>query len=166
MTWIITFQEFRQLLKLHILSLFCMFWEFTYDGSSFVWIFVLISSNFFYRQVIICQRKKKELISTNVVWFHFLMLLYPCCLLYGILYHWGQQKNVEHMFCTTGMTSLGVPLNTFLFTVVLSIMTIIIMLEDKAKATLLQCSPTVITFMELTRYYKIFSTNLFWYVHC
>lgn len=66
------------------------------------------------------------------------------------------EKNAVTYFFRTGMTSPGVPLNTFLFTVVLSIMITIIMLEDKARATLLQCSPTVITSMELTRYYYIF----------
>lgn len=53
----------------------------------------------------------------------------------------------------SGMTSPGIPQNTFHFMVALSIMITIITLGDKAKATLLQFSHTVITSMELTRLY-------------
>ncbi|KAF2313166.1 hypothetical protein GH714_009563 [Hevea brasiliensis] len=49
------------------------------------------------------------------------------------------------------MISLGLPQNIFHFTVAQITMITIIMLENRAKATLLQSSPTVTLFMELTR---------------
>ncbi|CBI22142.3 unnamed protein product, partial [Vitis vinifera] len=49
------------------------------------------------------------------------------------------------------MTFPGVLRNIYHFMVVLITMITITMLGDKAKVTLLQSSPTVITFMELTR---------------
>lgn len=51
----------------------------------------------------------------------------------------------------TGMISLGLPQNIFRFMVGQSTMITTITLEDRVKATLLQCSPTVTLFMELTR---------------
>lgn len=52
------------------------------------------------------------------------------------------------------MIFLGLQQNTFPFMVVQTTMIIIIMLVSKATATLLQCSRTVITYMEQTRYFK------------
>ena len=55
------------------------------------------------------------------------------------------------MYVRTDMTFPGVLRNIYHFMVVLITMITITMLGDKAKVTLLQSSPTVITFMELTR---------------
>lgn len=59
-----------------------------------------------------------------------------------------------------GMTFLGLPQNGSHFMVVQNTMTTTTMLVDRARATLLRCSPTVITSMELTRFFYI------WFCFC
>ena len=67
----------------------------------------------------------------------------------------------QHENCLVGTTSLGPQQSTFHFMAVLSTMITIIMLEGKAKATLLQSSHTVITFMGPIRWITLQSSTLF-----
>lgn len=61
-----------------------------------------------------------------------------------------------------GMTFLGLPQNGSHFMVVQNTMTTTTMLADRARATLLRCSPTVITSMELTRFFYIWFCFVCW----
>lgn len=101
------------------------------------------------------QKKTNNINFASWSFFFFFLFSFPLCFIIIFI----------QMYCKndTGMTCHGPQQNIYHSMEVQSIMTTIIMQENKAKATLHPSSPIAITSMELTRFCIPF---LFFLLHC